>query len=81
MPYYDYQPTTEQSCNHCADGFEVKQRMDEAPLEKCPECGAPVARAITSFIVGKGDILSASNLKDKGFTRLTKKDPGVYERE
>lgn len=81
MPFYDYRPTTDQSCPHCREGFEARQRMEEAPLESCPECGAPVARAITPFTVGKGDILSSSNLKRHGFTRLSRKDPGVYEKD
>ena len=80
MPVYEYKPTGEKSCEHCADGFEAHQPMKEGPLASCPACGAPVARIISSFRVGKGNILSSSNLKDKGFTRLTKKDKGVYEK-
>ena len=81
MPVYEYKPTGEESCERCADGFETRQPMAEDPLTSCPVCGAPVARIISAFQVGKGNILSASNLKDKGFTRLTKKDQGVYEKD
>ena len=37
MPVYGYR---------CTNGhhFEVQQRITEAPLAKCPECGAPVTR-------------------------------------
>ena len=37
MPVYGYR---------CTNGhqFEVQQRITEAPLTKCPECGAPVTR-------------------------------------
>ena len=37
MPVYGYR---------CSRGhhFEVQQRITEAPLAQCPECGAPVTR-------------------------------------
>ena len=37
MPVYGYR---------CSNGhhFEVQQRITEAPLTQCPECGAPVTR-------------------------------------
>jgi len=37
MPVYGYR---------CSRGhhFEVQQRITEAPLSQCPECGAPVTR-------------------------------------
>jgi putative FmdB family regulatory protein len=37
MPVYGYR---------CSRGhhFEVQQRITEAPLTQCPECGAPVTR-------------------------------------
>jgi putative FmdB family regulatory protein len=37
MPVYGYR---------CTRGhhFEVQQRITEAPLSQCPECGAPVTR-------------------------------------
>jgi putative FmdB family regulatory protein len=37
MPVYGYRCT---NSHH----FEVQQRITEAPLTKCPECGAPVTR-------------------------------------
>jgi putative FmdB family regulatory protein len=37
MPVYGYR---------CSRGhmFEVQQRITDAPLDRCPECGAPVTR-------------------------------------
>lgn len=49
MPTYDYR------CNHCGR-FQVKQRITESALEKCPKCGQPVERLISRnvSIVFKG---------------------------
>ena len=40
MPTYDYQ------CEECGHVFEAFQRMSEAPLTECPECGGRVKRKI-----------------------------------
>ena len=48
MPVYGYR---------CSRGhhFEVTQRITEAPLSQCPECGAPVTRVFYPVgIVFKG---------------------------
>jgi len=41
MPIYEYE---------CPNGhrFEVIQKFDDAPVEVCTECGAPVQRLISS---------------------------------
>ena len=61
MPVYGYR---------CSRGhhFEVTQRITEAPLTQCPECGAPVTRVFYPVgIVFKGS----------GFyTTDSKKPPG-----
>lgn len=33
MPFYEYR------CNNCAHEFETMQKMSDAPLTDCPECG------------------------------------------
>ena len=33
MPLYSYR------CNNCGVQFDRKQSFEDAPLEKCPECG------------------------------------------
>ena len=33
MPFYDYQ------CAACSHTFEAMQKMSDAPLTDCPECG------------------------------------------
>jgi len=43
MPIYEYKAVS-QGCEYCRRRFEVRQKMDEPPLGKCPRCGAPVRR-------------------------------------
>lgn len=39
-------PTYEYECENCGHRFEKFQNMSDAPLDKCPECGKKVRRAI-----------------------------------
>ena len=78
MPIYEYK-AVEGGCEHCREVFDVLQKMSDEPLEKCPKCGAPVRKLISRINVGR-DILSNSNIKDKGFHKLVKKEKGVYEK-
>jgi putative FmdB family regulatory protein len=84
MPIYEYQATSEQSCSYCAQRFEYFQSFSEAALERCPECGAPIARLLsTPTIHGAGrsaDVLSNKSLAEKGFTKYVKSGDGYYEK-
>jgi len=80
MPIYEY-TSSEEGCEHCSDGFEVFQQMDAEPLAKCPECGQPVDKLISSFGTGRDDLLSNRNLKQHGFSKLRKTNDGTYEQE
>jgi putative FmdB family regulatory protein len=51
MPLYEY------ACKHCGN-FEVMRRISDAPLKKCPTCGARVSKLIS---------LSAFHLKGSGW--------------
>ena len=42
MPIYEYR------CTDCAHQLEVLQKMSEAPLTDCPECGQPKLRKLVS---------------------------------
>ena len=42
MPLYEYQ------CLSCGKRTEILQRLDEAPLAACPECGGEVKKLISS---------------------------------
>ena len=51
MPIYEY------ACKGCGHEFEREQRISEAPLKKCPSCGALKARrqiSRTSFVLKGG---------------------------
>lgn len=42
MPFYEYQ------CSHCGHLFEAMQKISEAPLRKCPECGKNMLKKLLS---------------------------------
>ncbi len=42
MPIYEYQ------CTKCREICEVLQKAKDKPLDKCPKCGAPVVKRISS---------------------------------
>jgi putative FmdB family regulatory protein len=53
MPTYDYQ------CDTCGHRFERFQKMSDAPVNACPECGGKVRR-----LIGTG---AAAIFKGSGF--------------
>jgi putative FmdB family regulatory protein len=44
MPIYEYKATGEAHCELCKDRFEVRQKLADEPLKKCPKCGAEVRK-------------------------------------
>lgn len=42
MPIYEYQ------CKKCKHRFEKIQKFSDKPVKKCPECGGPVERLLSS---------------------------------
>jgi len=42
MPLYEYQ------CAKCRHVCEVLQKVGAKPLEKCPQCGGPMAKRVSS---------------------------------
>lgn len=40
-------PTYEYECSGCERTFEVRQRISEAPLERCPHCRGSVRRVLS----------------------------------
>lgn len=51
MPIYDY------ACKACGHEFEREQRIHDAPVRKCPECGKLQAKRLisrTSFVLKGG---------------------------
>jgi putative FmdB family regulatory protein len=75
MPVYEYEHTE----HPCSMGriFEVTQSLKERPLNKCPQCGRPINKLIS--LVGVSKPKTNSELRDMGFTKLVKRDDGIYE--
>lgn len=75
MPVYEYEHLDEP----CAKGkiFEIKQSLDDSPLAICPKCKGPVHKIISCSNISTPK--SNSELRDLGFTKLVKRDDGVYE--
>jgi putative FmdB family regulatory protein len=42
MPFYEYQ------CKQCGHPLEAMQKVNDAPLKKCPECGKPALQRLMS---------------------------------
>ena len=59
MPTYDYQ------CETCGHRFERFQKMSEAPLTACPECGGQVRRLIGAgaAVIFKGSGFHATDYR------------------
>ena len=75
MPIYEY----EHQEDPCALGqiFEIRQSLADRQLNRCPECRGPVRKLISR--VGISTPKSNSELRDLGFTKLVKRENGVYE--
>lgn len=75
MPIYEYEHT--EDC--CALGrvFEVRQSIKDDPLSRCPECSAPVRKLLS--LTNIATPRTNSELRDLGFTKLVRRDDGVYE--
>lgn len=75
MPIYEYE--------HLGDGcplgkiFEQKQSISADKLTLCPDCGRPVKRIISLFSVNTPK--TNTDLKSHGFTKLVRRDNGIYE--
>ncbi|MCK5877044.1 MAG: zinc ribbon domain-containing protein [Candidatus Marithrix sp.] len=75
MPIYEYEHFNEP----CSNGkiFEIKQSIKDEPLEQCPNCAGIVRKRISRIAIAKSR--SNAELRDLGFTKLVKRDDGVYE--
>ncbi len=75
MPIYEYEHLGEP----CKLGkiFDIKQSINDERLVECPSCHGAVRKLIshTNFCVPK----SNNDIRNLGFTKLVKRDDGVYE--
>ena len=75
MPIYEYEHIGK-SCK-LGKQFEMVQSMADNPLKKCPECGGKIKKLISSTNISTPK--TNSELRDLGFTKLVRRDDGVYE--
>ena len=75
MPTYEYEHLNK-SCD-LGKVFDYFQFFKDEALTKCPKCGEPVQRLISrpNLVLTKTN----AELRDLGFTKLVKRDDGVYE--
>lgn len=82
MPIYEYVASTPRSCSTCSAGFERLQKLADAPLSACPDCGAPVHRVLSApqVVAGQGHVLRESHIAKHGFTQYRRVGKGTYEK-
>ncbi len=75
MAIYEY----EHLDDACEKGavFEVIQSVHERALTRCPQCGGMIRKLISKTNINTPK--SNSELRDLGFTKLVKRDDGIYE--
>jgi putative FmdB family regulatory protein len=75
MPIYEYEHEKEP----CLLGkkFEVLQSVSDEPVDRCPECSGRVRKLISFANISTPK--SNRELRDLGFTKLVRRDDGVYE--
>jgi putative FmdB family regulatory protein len=73
MPHYEYE------CTQCGHRFEVFQRMTDAKLEVCPECGGRVERLIGpgAGIVFKGSGFYQTDYRSESYKKAAKSEGGT----
>jgi putative FmdB family regulatory protein len=75
MPVYEYEHQ-EGSCT-LGKVFDYNQTISEKQLSRCPHCSGPVHKIISRINISCPK--TNSELRDLGFTKLVKRDDGVYE--
>ena len=81
MPTYRYEAADgSKSCAKCAKGFDVMQKLADARLEECPQCGAPVVRVICAPALAHSKTDLHYRAKRAGFHTLKRVGKGEYEK-
>lgn len=81
MPIYEYAPVSGH-CEKCQGRFDVFQKMSDADLTHCPDCGQACQRQISvpHFAMGKTHLEKEKYFSSKGFTQYKKIEKGKYEK-
>lgn len=75
MPRYDYKHCHE-SCE-AGEIIEIVHSIHDDAKTECPYCGRKIERLISAVNINTPT--SNSELKEKGFAKLVRRDKGVYE--
>ncbi len=75
MPVYEYEHL--QKACELGNVFECEQSMNDIQLKVCPQCKKPVKKIISRINISCPK--SNSELRELGFTKLIRRDNGVYE--
>ncbi len=75
MPIYEY----EHLKKPCKLGgvFDLQQSLTDDPIKTCPHCREPVQKIVSKINISCPK--SNRELRELGFTKLVKRDDGVYE--
>jgi len=79
MPLYEYEHLPPLAATGCPRPrvFEEMQSLHDAPLALCSDCGGNLQRLISRVTCTAPR--SDRHLRDQGFTKLVRRDDGVYE--
>ncbi len=81
MPIYVYEAKDPRTgCQKCSRGFEVAQRLADAKLTVCPDCGASVYRVIQAPGLTHSRTDLHYRAKRAGFHTLKRVCKGEYEK-
>ena len=80
MPIREYQACDPKlGCPQCCTPFERLETHDTPKLDKCPSCGQPLQRLLSSLRVGVSQTSFDQRAKNAGFKKLKKLSRGEYE--
>ena len=81
MPIYEY-AAVDKGCAHCEAHFDLRQKLADAELTVCPECGAAVRRVLSApgVAIGGAHLLKEGHAAKHGFTQYRRAGGGVYEK-
>jgi putative FmdB family regulatory protein len=82
MPIYEYIASNTPGCPTCRNGFERLQKIADATLTACPDCGRPVQRVLSApqVVAGQGHVLQEGHIARHGFTQYRRVGKGKYEK-
>ncbi len=75
MPVYEYEHV-DAPCS-LGSVFDFRQSINDNALTKCPRCAGAVHKIISRINISCPK--TNGELRDLGFTKLVKRDDGVYE--